>query len=71
MFSYMYLYAVFLPVDEALTETGSTRSRRPPLWHLVFIEVLQALWLILEQITQTPKLISYATTTHTYTFNLP
>lgn len=38
-----------LPVQKALTETGSTGCRSPPLWHLLFIEVLHAFWLILEQ----------------------
>lgn len=56
----------YIPVDKALTETGCTRSRSPPLWHLVFIEVLQALWLVLEQITQTSKLISCAITTRAH-----
>lgn len=38
-----------VPVLKALTETGGTRRRRPPLWHLLSVEILYAFWLILEQ----------------------
>lgn len=44
-----------VPVLKALTETGGTRRRRPPLWHLLSVEILYAFWLILEQNNSAPS----------------